>query len=159
MLYFIKTENWYKVGYASNVTKRIEAYYTHNPSFEVIGVRKGDKKLETEYHNRCRQYPKKGEWFQIPEELVTEISQEFSPIVTKPKVKDLSTEKEAKFWCRKSKIRKNNLAPIEVVMYKGGKRTVAQTGLFWDPDTFEKDKEKEPLKSKLKDYNKYENNF
>jgi hypothetical protein len=43
MIYLLKSNNYYKVGYADNVESRLNAYKTHNPDFELIGVRQGTK--------------------------------------------------------------------------------------------------------------------
>ena len=41
MLYLIKCSNFSKVGYASDIIKRIGDYYSQNPCFELLGIKEG----------------------------------------------------------------------------------------------------------------------
>ena len=58
MIYLIKTEirdgTFFKVGYTSNLVKRLIPYFTHNPNIELLETIKTYKKtkcnLETEIH-------------------------------------------------------------------------------------------------------------
>ena len=61
MLYLIKSGEWYKIGYAKNVAKRLDAYNTHNPNYELLGVKEGTLEDETSYHKSQSQYPQRYE--------------------------------------------------------------------------------------------------
>ena len=53
MLYFIKSGNYCKVGYSRDkkaLLTRMRTYLTHNPSFQVLDIRKGDMFTEKEIH-------------------------------------------------------------------------------------------------------------
>ena len=58
MIYLVKTEvregTFFKVGYTSNLAKRLIPYFTHNPNIELLETIKTYKKtkynLETEIH-------------------------------------------------------------------------------------------------------------
>lgn len=53
MLYFLKSGNYCKVGYTKNVTTffdRMRKYLTHNPSYQILDIQKGDKNDEQMIH-------------------------------------------------------------------------------------------------------------
>ena len=53
MLYFIKSGNYCKVGFSKDrnaLLNRMRAYLTHNPSFQVLDIRKGNMIEEKEIH-------------------------------------------------------------------------------------------------------------
>jgi hypothetical protein len=50
MLYLIKSGNYIKVGYTTNINKRLCAYNTCNPDYELIDVVEGSKQDESEFH-------------------------------------------------------------------------------------------------------------
>ena len=83
MIYLVKTEvregTFFKVGYTSNLTKRLIPYFTHNPNIELLETIKTYKKtkynLETEIHEEIVKMgynfkvAKNGtitEWFFVP---------------------------------------------------------------------------------------------
>ena len=46
MLYFIKSGNYCKIGFSKDkeaLLNRLRAYLTHNPSFQILDIRKGDQ--------------------------------------------------------------------------------------------------------------------
>ena len=66
MLYFIKSGDYCKVGYTKDSVaffERMRKYLTHNPSFQVLDIRKGDmiteKKIHTLIPDELYHY---GEW-------------------------------------------------------------------------------------------------
>lgn len=68
MIYLIKSNGYYKIGYTSNnnaFSRRMGAYKTHNPKFELIGVIPGDAKDEKRFHKKYKSYKLKDrtEWF------------------------------------------------------------------------------------------------
>lgn len=53
MLYFIKSGNYCKVGYTKNskaLFTRMKTYLTHNPSFQILDLQKGDLDDEKMIH-------------------------------------------------------------------------------------------------------------
>ena len=53
MLYFIKSGNYCKVGYTKDSKAffdRMRKYLTHNPSFQILDIRKGDMITEKKIH-------------------------------------------------------------------------------------------------------------
>ena len=53
MLYFIKSGNYCKIGFSKDknaLLTRLRAYLTHNPSFQVLDIRKGDQITEKHIH-------------------------------------------------------------------------------------------------------------
>lgn len=53
MLYFIKSGNYCKIGYSRDkkaLFTRLKTYLTHNPSFQILDLRKGDKITESYIH-------------------------------------------------------------------------------------------------------------
>lgn len=53
MLYFIKSGNYCKVGYSRDkkaLLSRMRTYLTHNPSFQILDLQKGDLNTEKEVH-------------------------------------------------------------------------------------------------------------
>jgi len=45
MLYFIKSGNYCKIGFSKDLNaffERMRKYLTHNPSFQILDLRKGD---------------------------------------------------------------------------------------------------------------------
>ncbi len=66
MIYFIKSGNYCKIGFtkdAKALFTRLRTYLTHNPSFQILDLRKGDKIVEKIIHDKI---PKElyhyGEW-------------------------------------------------------------------------------------------------
>ena len=53
MLYFIKSGDYCKVGYTKDSAaffERMRKYLTHNPSFQILDIRKGDMITEKKIH-------------------------------------------------------------------------------------------------------------
>lgn len=53
MLYFIKSQNYCKVGYTKDskaLFERMRKYLTHNPSFQILDIQKGDMTDEKFIH-------------------------------------------------------------------------------------------------------------
>ena len=54
MLYFIKSGNYCKIGYSRDLNSlftRLRNYLTHNPSFQILDLRSGDKIRESQIHS------------------------------------------------------------------------------------------------------------
>jgi len=68
MIYLIKSNGFYKIGYTNgleSLKKRMGSYKTHNPSYKLIGLSNGDKKKEKELHKLHKDYRvnNHSEWF------------------------------------------------------------------------------------------------
>ena len=71
MIYLMESGEYYKIGYAKNVEKRMKAYNTHNPNYKLIDVMEGTKSDEAALHELCEEYQDKLEWFtKVPEILM-----------------------------------------------------------------------------------------
>lgn len=79
MLYLIKNFNFCKIGYAENVLKRLQSYYTQNPYVELLGIKDGTEIEERQYHIKYQQYMpvKFSEWMILPNNILKELKQEF----------------------------------------------------------------------------------
>lgn len=64
MLYLIECGDYYKIGYASDIDRRLKQYNTHNPDYVVIDIKEGDTKDEALLHRKCKEFRIKGEWFE-----------------------------------------------------------------------------------------------
>ena len=54
MIYFIKSGNYCKIGYSRDKKaffNRMRTYLTHNPSYQILDIRKGTQKTEENIHN------------------------------------------------------------------------------------------------------------
>lgn len=89
MLYFLKTEHYYKIGFAkdSALKERLKQYSTHNPLVELIGIKEGTREDEKRYHFSFSKYEGTGEWFILPKNLVDKIKLDFIPsdLLKRPK--------------------------------------------------------------------------
>lgn len=70
MIYLIESGNYYKIGYAENLEKRLKAYNTCNPDYKVIDTIEGSKYYETLLHTLCKTYNEKYEWFTKCDEVL-----------------------------------------------------------------------------------------
>lgn len=71
MIYLMESGEYYKIGYAKDVEKRMKAYNTHNPNYKLIDVMEGTKSDEAALHELCGEYQDKLEWFtKVPEILI-----------------------------------------------------------------------------------------
>ena len=73
MIYFIKSGNYCKIGYSrdkESFFKRMRTYLTHNPTYQILDLRNGDKITERLIHNMIPptlfHY---GEWFVWSKEI------------------------------------------------------------------------------------------
>lgn len=78
----VKSGNYYKVGYTSNLEKRLEAYNSHNPNIEVIDTvatyAKTKRHLENAIHNEIKsfgfEFHNNREWFIVPNDRQEEFN-------------------------------------------------------------------------------------
>ena len=70
VLYIIKIEGKYKIGFSSDWNKRKTSYKTHSPTYEVIYLLKSEKSfdLECKLHLMFNTKNIQGEWFDLDNE-------------------------------------------------------------------------------------------
>ncbi len=80
MVYFVKCEDYVKVGYTSNMKNRYKAYVTENPfPTKVLHVIKGGLLIEKMIHNKLAAWLHRGEWFHynsVTQRLIKQIVKE-----------------------------------------------------------------------------------
>lgn len=81
MIYLIKSGEWYKAGYATNVFKRVCQYATYNPNVEFIAYGEGDKEIESKIHLLLKEskHPYRMEWFMASREQIDFIRAKYCP--------------------------------------------------------------------------------
>lgn len=79
MLYFIKTLDYYKIGFTENLDSRMKDYAIHNPIAELLGIKEGTSIDERRYQMSFCEYEGTGEWYKLPKELVNELLKDFTP--------------------------------------------------------------------------------
>lgn len=64
VVYFIKCENFIKIGYATDANKRLLSMRTGNPfKMELLKTVAGDSGVEKKYHWQFNEYHHQFEWF------------------------------------------------------------------------------------------------
>ena len=63
MIYFIEHAGLIKIGFATNIEKRLESFKTAIPAFVRLGSMEGSRGHERAIHNALAFYREKGEWF------------------------------------------------------------------------------------------------
>lgn len=63
MIYFIEYANLIKIGYASNVEKRLNSFKTLMPTFNIIGTMEGTRGHERTIHDCLAPHKHGREWF------------------------------------------------------------------------------------------------
>lgn len=81
MLYLIKSSSYIKVGYTTNINKRLCAYNTCNPDYELIDVVEGSKQDESEFHQLISQYRYKFEWFYYNDYIIDMWNKKFNKTI------------------------------------------------------------------------------
>ncbi|NLA65109.1 MAG: GIY-YIG nuclease family protein [Leucobacter sp.] len=72
-VYYIRMDDLIKIGYASNIAKRMRAY---PPSAELLAAHPGTEKLEREIHQEFKAFLRRGrEWFAPMEPLMTRVKE------------------------------------------------------------------------------------
>ena len=70
MLYLVKLDNAYKIGYTKNVESRIKNIFATHVDCKLVSTKFGNKKDEKELHSLCERYKIKNELFEVNEEVV-----------------------------------------------------------------------------------------
>lgn len=80
--YLIQQGECLKIGYTTDVKKRLRQYRTHNVDFKLLYVLKGNE--EKELHNKFSKFKFKNEWFNFDDEIVkyfeNNSNKDFSPL-------------------------------------------------------------------------------
>jgi DNA-binding XRE family transcriptional regulator len=70
MIYFIKQNEFIKIGYTNRLKTRLNHLQVSSPvKLEVLGLIKGDKIDEKKYHDLFKHNCSSGEWFFLNEEM------------------------------------------------------------------------------------------
>lgn len=78
VLYLIKSRDRFKIGYTSNLKKRINTYLTHNPDTELLAYKQGSRTDEKDLHIKYKKYLiANSEWMIIPKEEIKNILRDF----------------------------------------------------------------------------------
>lgn len=76
VVYFVRAGELIKIGYTSNLEKRIASLSNMSPiPIELIGSLLGDKHVEKEVHNRFAHLRHHGEWFRADKKLLQYIKE------------------------------------------------------------------------------------
>jgi hypothetical protein len=70
MLYLVKLDNAYKIGYSSNLEDRFSDLKVTHLEFEIISTKPGEIKDEKFIHYLCKDYHIKNELFEINENVI-----------------------------------------------------------------------------------------
>ena len=63
MIYLIKSGNYLKIGFSKCLQKRLNAYKTHNPNYQLLSYKLGTRTDEKSLHDLCKEYHYNNEWF------------------------------------------------------------------------------------------------
>jgi hypothetical protein len=63
MIYLIESSDYYKIGKAKDVNKRMRQYATHNPDYQLLDMLDAPDSIEVLLHNFLRRWKYKTEWF------------------------------------------------------------------------------------------------
>lgn len=70
MLYLIKLDSAYKIGYSQNVETRILHLSKTHVEFELLSTKFGSLKDEKELHRLCEEFKIKNELFEVNDEVI-----------------------------------------------------------------------------------------
>lgn len=104
MLYLVKLDNAYKIGYSKDVEARIKSLFTTHVDCKLISTKFGNKKDEEILHLLCEEYHIKNELFQID----TKVEEIFNTYISYRLKEDIEKQnkiidsfKELKAQCNK----------------------------------------------------------
>lgn len=78
-VYLIRAQGWVKIGYASDVARRLHEHRTSIPrGFELVAVFLTEEpaKLERQLHDRFTRQRRRGEWFALSDETLAQLQAE-----------------------------------------------------------------------------------
>jgi len=75
-VYFIKCEQFVKIGFSSNPRYRAHSFSTSNPfDCRLIGLMPGDRELERNLQIRFKAFKHRDEWFRLTPEVAEQIKE------------------------------------------------------------------------------------
>lgn len=97
VVYFLLVGSRVKIGFSTNVKKRIEAIRTSCPGKPVLlGTIEGNRRLEASLHKEMKQFRTNGEWFKYAEEVKRKIEDITGNSMPKIAVSSLKVKKKKK---------------------------------------------------------------
>lgn len=74
-VYLIESNGLVKIGFSSDFDKRLKSYKTHNINLNILCVVefKDAFEIETKLHKKYKDFQVKGEWFDLPFDVLCEI--------------------------------------------------------------------------------------
>lgn len=72
MIYLIQSGNFLKIGYTSDIVKRMKQYNTCNPDYILLGITEGNREDEKRLHNKFSKLKHKNEWFYYNDSILKE---------------------------------------------------------------------------------------
>lgn len=75
-IYFIRSGNYIKIGYADDPARRLKELQTANPGeLEILGIAPGNVAREREIHIIFADFRANGEWFELTTDILAYINQ------------------------------------------------------------------------------------
>ena len=136
MLYFLKTEDYYKIGYTkdSGLESRLRSYVSHNPLVELLGIREGTRDDEKNYHTSFSKYDGTGEWFKLPKTLVNIIKKDFTPsdLLRHPNKRGCDSKNKNYYKKKRGNILQYSTDGTYINCFSTIKQAVKETGIsYW----------------------------
>lgn len=82
MLYLIKSGDYIKIGYSSNMEQRLRTYNTCNPNYELLDIVEGTESDEKDWHERLLLYKYKLEWFHYNSKIIDMWNERYSKTIS-----------------------------------------------------------------------------
>jgi len=70
MVYFVTKDNKIKIGYTTNIDKRLKELNNQYGKIDLIAIIKGTRKLEKAFHTKFEKYSIGNEWFKLNHEIL-----------------------------------------------------------------------------------------
>lgn len=84
MIYFIECDGYVKIGYTTQLNRRVKSFATSNPHpVKLLASAPGNVEDEQELHKRFRELHHRGEWFRKTPELLAGIKAACGQLVDK----------------------------------------------------------------------------
>lgn len=82
MLYLIKSGDYIKIGYSSNLEQRFRTYNTCNPNYELLDIVDGEEADEKDWHERLLIFKYKLEWFRYDPRIIQMWNDKYSKTIS-----------------------------------------------------------------------------
>ena len=70
MLYLVKLDSYYKIGYSDNIEQRLKQFEPTHIEVKLLSTKFGNRSDEKELHKLCKNFKIKNEIFEINEEVI-----------------------------------------------------------------------------------------